>query len=367
MKTKLRTVHRWISLSVAALWLLQALSGAYLVFHRSIDDMTLGATGRTLDPAAVTQAIASIERQPPGGQVIQYFPSGGVEGQVDLLIDRPDGRRQVVRIDGASGETLRRSAWEAPLSQVALSRQVLLLHKQLMAGRVGNWFIGLSGILLASNLMIALGLAWPARGRWRTTLVPQRSKSSVMTTLAWHRAVGLWLAPTGLIVAVSGALIVWSPQLERASGATLAPPAMCAALAPAANRVAPWEAEASARNIYPDGIVAVVTLPGKRSCYAVRLKRPGEWRRVYGTTIVYVDAASGLAVKSRDALTAPIPVRLVAGLYPLHAGEWGGIFTRVLTVAVAVWLCTTMILGVTLWLRRRRAKTSPKLGPAVGR
>ncbi|MDP3746563.1 MAG: PepSY-associated TM helix domain-containing protein [Phenylobacterium sp.] len=353
MKAKLRVIHRWISLCVATLWVVQALSGAYLVFHRSIDDMTLGASGRPQDAAAIGRAIASLERQPPGGQVLQYFRSGGVEGQVDLLVDRPDGRRQVVRIDGATGEVLRQSAWERPLSQVAISRQVFLLHKQLLSGAVGDWFVGLSGVLLATNLLIALRLAWPARGRWRNTLVPQPSKSPAMTALAWHRAVGLWLAPMGLLAALTGALIVWSPQLERAAGATLPPPARCASAVDGARRVEPGVAEQAARAVYPDGLVAVVTLPRDRSCYAVRLKRPGEWRRVYGTTIVYVDAASGLALKSRDALAAPTPVRMVMGLYPLHAGEWGGIATRVLALVVGIWLCATIVLGVTLWLKRR--------------
>ncbi|WP_332770858.1 PepSY-associated TM helix domain-containing protein [Phenylobacterium sp.] len=361
MKAKLRVIHRWISLCVATLWVVQALSGAYLVFHRSIDDMTLAASGRPQDAAAIGRAIASLERQPPGGQVLQYFRSGGVEGQVDLLVDRPDGRRQVVRIDGATGEVLRQSAWERPLSQVAISRQVFLLHKQLLAGAVGDWFVGLSGVLLATNLLIALRLAWPARGRWRSTLVPQRSKSPAMTALAWHRAVGLWLAPMGLLAALTGALIVWSPQLERAVGATLPPPPGCAAPPASGGRVAPAIAEQAARRIYPDGMVAVVTLPRDGSCYAVRLKRPGEWRRVYGTTIVYVDAASGLALKGRDALAAPTPVRMVMGLYPLHAGEWGGVATRVLALVVGIWLCATIVLGVTLWLKRRSGgKPAPR-------
>ena len=49
MKSTLRTVHRWISLGVATLWVLQALSGLFLVFHWEIDDALVAGPARPLD------------------------------------------------------------------------------------------------------------------------------------------------------------------------------------------------------------------------------------------------------------------------------------------------------------------------------
>src|SRR5207253_2072148 len=107
-------------------------------------------------------------------------------------------------------------AWEDPPSQLTAFRFILVFHKQLLAGDAGRWLIGISGCLLFTNILLVLLLGWPARGRWGTSFLPPKTKVQTMAVWGWHRAIGLWLAPLGLIAVLTGPLMVWTTDLERA-------------------------------------------------------------------------------------------------------------------------------------------------------
>lgn len=358
MRGVFRVAHKYLALCVASLWVLQALSGILLVFHRSIDDRLLGASAQPANLKVIDGALAAIAQRTPGTKIVEYFPSGGVEGQVDVMVDRNGGAREVVRIDGATGTTLRTSAWEDPWPRLTVFRFVFLLHKQLLAGKPGDWFIGVSGGLLFVNILLGLRLAWPAAKRWSATLLPRRIRTGPMAFFfGWHRAIGLWLAPFGLIIALTGVLMVWSPDLQRVLGADFAPPSATRPLGPNETIISASAATTAALGVYDGATIAVVSMPDARHpWYKIRLRRPGELRRVYGTTQVYVDAKTGEVLKSRDATTASLQSRFIAALYPIHDGEWGGVATRLFAIVVGLWLVATIVLGLTLWWTRRGAR-----------
>lgn len=358
MKALFRTLHRRLSLLVAAIWLLQALSGIFLVFQRPLDDLWLGASGQPTKPAAVAQAIARIESR-PDDRVLQYFVSGGLRGQVDLLVANPSGL-DVIRIDGATGAVLRRSAWTGRPWRMSPGRLVFLWHKEFLAGGRGEVLMALSGVLLTTNLLMGLRLAWPGAGKWRASLAPSKAKTPAAAVFGWHRALGLWLVPLGLLSASTGALLSVSPAIERVAGA-LPPPEVCSRKGPVPPGIGTVQAEAIARKVFPDGAIAVVTLPGAGSgCFLVQMRRPGEWRRVFGTTLVYVEAATGAVAGRQDALAAPASLKAVEALYPVHDWEWGGWPTRLVALAVGLWLVTLAALGLSLWWTRRRLRRSAR-------
>jgi uncharacterized iron-regulated membrane protein len=271
-----------------------------------------------------------------------------------VLIERAGAAREVVRIDGASGAILRTSAWEEPRSQLGVFRFVLLVHKQLLAGTVGEWLIGISGVFLFITIVLGLKLAWPQAGQWRAALLPRRARAPLAKRFAWHRAMGLWLAPFALVVALTGTLMTWTRELPSASTEPLEPAMNRALSARDGRMIASASAVAIARRQYPDAAVAIVSMPSaKRQWYSIRLCRPGELRRVYGTTLVRVDADTGELIASVDALRMSIPDKIFVALYPIHSGEWGGVPTRLLAIIVGLWLVATMTFGLLLWIARR--------------
>lgn len=366
MKAAFRTCHKYLGLCLGALWLLQALTGILLVFHRELDDASLHASGRAVSFAVVDQAIARIERSAPATRAVEYFASGGIEGQIDLLVDRDGAARQVVRIDGATGEILRTSAWEAPRSQLGVFRFVLLIHKQLLFGQVGEWLIGLSGVFLLVSIALGLKLAWPPPGQWRAALWPRRAKAPVAKAFAWHRALGLCLAPFALVVALTGSLMTWTDELPAASASSLTPAMNRAVSARDGRMISSAAAVDVARRLYPNAAVAIVSMPSaRRPWYSIRLRQPGELRRIYGTTQVRVDADTGQPVAMVDALRMSISDRMFVALYAVHSGEWGGVTTRLLAIVVGLWLTVTIAFGVLLWSARRArdgAKSMQRFG-----
>jgi uncharacterized iron-regulated membrane protein len=360
MISGLRIAHRWLGVALAGLWALQALSGVALVFARSLDDWSLRASGRPADLAAIDRSLAQVRRDHPGARVVEYLPSGGADGQIDVLIAAGGGRTDVVRLDGASGVVLREGGWSGPPGRLGPMRALLTFHKQLWSGDLGRALIGASGLVLAGEILAGLRLAWPARGRWRAALTPGREKVPAMAALRWHRAVALWLAPLALASVLTGAAMSWSADLQRALAAAPPPPRVPPAAGAAV--LVPSAAARAALGLHPDARLAEVVMPrGGRPWYLVRLRRPGEWRRVFGTTLVYVDARTGAVVGGRDALAAPAAARFVDGLYPVHTGEWAGLGGRLAVLAVGVWLAATTGLGIGLWLTRRRMRrTRPR-------
>lgn len=362
MKATFRICHKYLALCLGAVWLLQALSGMVLVFHRDLDDRSLGALARPVNLAVVDQTLAKITHS-SDATVIEYFVSGGVAGQIDVLVQRRGAGREVVRVDGATGDVLRTSAWEEPRAELGVFRFVLLLHKQLLAGKFGEWLIGLSGAFLIVSIALGLKLAWPKAGQWRGALLPRAEKTPVANAFGWHRAMGLCLAPFALVVALTGSLMTWTHELPGASATPVASPANSAVSARDGRMISPSEAVAAAQRIYPAASIAVVSMPAaQRDWYSIRLRQPGELRRIYGTTLVRVDAGTGAPLSTVDALQMSLSDRMLVALYPIHSGEWGGVVTRLLALIVGLWLVGTMTFGLLLWSARRATRSDKAMG-----
>ncbi len=108
---------------------------------------------------------------------------------------------------------------------------------------------------------------------------------------------------------------------------------------------------------FPGSALSGVTMPSAGSpWYRIRVRQPGEWRRVYGTTVVYVAAANGRVLRTEDALQAPAKTAFMSNLYSVHTGEALGTAGRVLVFGVALWLLAMLMLGVGLWSARRRRR-----------
>ena len=104
-------VRQWSSISLAfaacgVLWLSQAVTGLAMVYRWELDDAAIRAPVVRLDPEALGNAIAALERGTPARKITSLWATGGVEGRYDLYVDAADGSSQVLRVDGA-GRLLR--------------------------------------------------------------------------------------------------------------------------------------------------------------------------------------------------------------------------------------------------------------------
>lgn len=354
MKAVLRRVHRIASLACVALWLMQAATGLLLVFHSEIDDALVRGASAPLDAASIEARMLQLEREEPGASVVVLSATGGVPDRFDILLDRADGAGgDLVRIDGA-GTVLRRSASDHDyLQQASFFGMVTALHKTLLQGKVGEILIGISGLLLLTNVIIGLNLAWPRRGQWWRALRPQASHNAAAGLYAWHRALGLWLGIPAALVLLLGVLLAFEDQVKDILG--VHPPKLV--VAPAEGAITAVDAIRIAQMRFPEAKFGYLRMPReKRPWYQVRFRQDGEFRKTIGRTDVYVDARTGEVLFEQDALRAPLPTRMFNTFNPLHTGEAGGLAGRIFVQTLAIWLLGTMGLGLGLWLTRRRAR-----------
>ena len=183
--------HRWISLGCLAFWFVQALTGVLIVFHWEIDDALVPGGATRVDLAAIESRIASLESGRAGATVGSLWETGGKPGRFDLYLDAPEGS-SVVLIDGTGSELRERSDDEI-FADGGWVNSLVVIHHNLMGGDTGSWIVGLSGLVLLSNIALGLILAWPRRGQWRRVLFPRQVKAGTASaSYTWHRTLGLW-------------------------------------------------------------------------------------------------------------------------------------------------------------------------------
>jgi uncharacterized iron-regulated membrane protein len=168
-----------------------------------------------------------------------------------------------------------------------------------------------------------------------------------------HRAVGLWIAIPLLAVFAAGFALCFDDRLESALGVERSLPGGAAGAVSGVG-IAPARALDIALARYPGSTLTALSMPtAERGWYRVRVRAPGELRRMYGTTTVFLSAATGAVLLEYPARTAPLARFLYDAIYPLHTGEIGGLLGRSLLAMLGLTLLVMGVFGIRLWLARR--------------
>lgn len=359
MKSTLRKTHRYVSLALAAVWLVQALTGVLMVFHWELDDAMVAGEHRTVAAVAIAAAAQRVQREHPDARVVAFYATAGAADRFDIYVENRFGQTDIVRVDGA-GKALMTRPLDYDYRRAGLIQAAIVVHQTLFAGDGGKAFLGFSALILLTNIIMGLTLAWPRRAEWRRALRPKTSRVRVANLFSWHRAVGLWFALPALVLITSGMLVAFEEPLDDLLGTGAAPAALArisstrvSSLVTAA--VAPEIAMRLALDRFPTATLSSMRMPSQGSpWYRVRLRQPGEARRVYGQTAVFISADDGHLIAVDDALKVRAAQRFVDALVPTHTGEIAGLPGRLLALSVGLWLLTMLMLGVTLWSGRRR-------------
>jgi uncharacterized iron-regulated membrane protein len=347
------TVHRWISLFLIVFWVLQAASGSILVFYRQVDDLLLAGQLESETDLELSRTIENVIKANSGTDVVRIIASGGHGPFFDVLHEKNGHSLLASRVDGSTGEVLRTTAWQDPISAASVGRIIFLFHKELLAGSIGHWFVGVSGLCLMISVLIALRIAWPRRRNLVTAVSPGPLRWTRGSIFRWHRAWGLWVAPLVIVMAVTGALQVWMEPIQRAMNARVEPPDVSlTAPSPKTARNLDQVVDLALRE-FPSGKISMIDMPSEaRRYYRVRLALPHEGRRVFGTTAVYINATGTTVLKIHNAVDAPVRYRFTRGIYSVHTGEMFGIIGRLLSFLTGVALIVLSVFGACLWLRR---------------
>lgn len=356
---KLRVIvtktHRWLSLAALLFWLVQALTGMVMVFHWEMDDALLPGSHRPTDLRAIDRRLADLAPPGSGWKADSIWTSAGSADRWDVsLTNSGSGLSESVRIDGVGnvlrvrpdGERFGNGGWFETLD---------LIHQSLLGGDTGGWMVGLSGILLLSNIVMGMIIAWPRGSKWRRSLTPPRSAGpSAARFYGWHRTLGLWAAIPALLLVSSGVARVFSDGFERLISA---PSPTIAAIRPAGPGIPFSDAVSRALERYPGSVPAGISFPTSQDAvWRIRLLAPGEPRRAYGTTTVWIDGNDGRVIADVDAIHASFARKVADFIYPFHTGESAGLVGRLAVLAIGAWLLSMIVIGANLWVARRRLR-----------
>ncbi|MEO8218301.1 MAG: PepSY-associated TM helix domain-containing protein [Acidobacteriota bacterium] len=345
-------VHRWLGVAGLVFWLLQAVSGIVSVFHWEIDDVTVSGTHHPTDFAAIARRAADESAPGSGRQVDSIWSSAGFADRFDINITAPEPEGgEVLRVDGA-GNVLRRRLDREKFRNGAFIDNLVLLHQSLLAGDTGRFIVGVSGLLLLSNLLMGLTVAWPRGGRWKTVLRPSWRGSLVARLYSWHRAFGLMVIVPAILLVSAGILLAFDDGVARVLHVSrpVVPKQVQGAGEPSIGMV---QAIRIALRRFPAASVSGIRFPsGGDGTWTIALKQTSERQRAFGKTRVFI-ASDGRIVAAYDATSTSALHRFIDLVFPFHTGEMAGLAGRLVVLATGLWLATVMVLGASLWWKRR--------------
>lgn len=349
-----KRIHGWAGIAAGLFWLVQALTGALIVFHWEIDDSALTLRHQPLDLARLEQRIDQINHDGSGRQVSALWTSAGLADRFDIFVDgsvRKPG--ETLRVAG-NGEVLR----SRTDGTTGLTGLLVGIHHDLLGGTTGKWIVGTSGLLLFTNLLVGLYMAWPRKGQWRAVFKIRQRGPAPLRLYSWHRALGLLAVIPGLVIVAAGVMLVFTDQTKAIVGFE-DPPAL-APLPPTATDIGFAAAVQRAQAAVPGSSLTAVKFPTETDAtYEVRLLQPGGLRRAYGNSAVLIAAATGELRAVRKELAASPATTFFDALFPIHTGEASGVIGRILVLATGLWLLAMITAGWFLFRARRKPSSSP--------
>jgi uncharacterized iron-regulated membrane protein len=383
--------HRWLSLAIGGLILVEVLTGTLLLY---LDDIsrwmhperyraTVSAT-----PLAPIDALAMVRQRHPelrAEQVQQVGDVYAVRGP-RLVWDEP-----VAFVDPGSGTVNAIGAersWFIKLvvnvHDCALACEGYPAYQAWLNHPLPGWGLDLTvGRLLLSSLgalfcvVLIGGLAiwWPPRNRWRTAFRLRLRHSAFARDLDLHKVVGVLSLPFVLMWAFTAAAFYfeWPEKLYSAALPGTYTADVSEPTRGTGPLVTPTEARAVAERLHPGAeLVGVIeyNLTGPDGYYRFALRDgvdPYRYSSYGGNIRVIVDSHGG-GIIDTSARDAPLTQRLWDDrVYNgLHYGTIVPAGWRVVWVVFGLAPALLAVTGLTMWLTRRRSRAARRAASIVG-
>lgn len=375
-----RRLHRWITLSFGAVFVVLGLSGSLIAWLPELDRWLnpdlLQAAGSSqpappacrVAPDTVQAVVEKLAADPRYGKPTQlHFPRQADDVYVAWYRKKPEPgattfvaqiSRQVM-LDPCTLEIRGERNWgETGLSRRLLMPTVFHLHRYLVAGDSGKFIVALSGLMLCLVALSGIVVWWPKMNRHaiRQAFTVSHGGSWPRFNFRLHRSAGFFVAPVLLMLGFSGLYFnqpSWVVPLVGAV-ASVTPAHKTGNNQPCSQtKITAEQALKIAQALYPQARPTRLTLGGTAP-YEVRLRQPGEHRQDDGATRISIAVAGGQVLRVQDPLTAVSGDRFLGWLFPLHSGIAFGTAGRIFISFFGVLPLLFFASGLLMWQRRRR-------------
>ncbi|MEZ5996156.1 MAG: PepSY-associated TM helix domain-containing protein [Hyphomonadaceae bacterium] len=347
----MRTAHAWAGAVLSLLIAVLGLSGTLLVFKRDYLRASFAAARADVDyaPERMGAALEAIEAR---------FAS---EGLLYVTLAGPElGIHKAVFADGGAAYFDQDGALLARWGRNGRIEDWLFdLHHHLLAGETGELVAGVAALAAIMLALTGLIIAAPALRRFAWRLSPR--SPSRRDLLASHRDLGLIFAAPILLLALTGAAMVFPDEAKAILRAATRSAPSAQAPSPAAGpgdvnwRLALEEAHAA----FPSAAPRIASWPRSANGPAsLRLRQPREWHP-NGRTYVTIDPATSQAAALADSEALSAGERAFNALYPLHGAFVGGRIYQALSALAGLALAGLGLTGAWAFAARQRRRPQP--------
>lgn len=341
--------HRWLGLSVGALFVLTGLSGSLLAYELELSSLLYPELSSPLPAewrAQRAELLAEINSAYPAGRIsVVRFPADN-RGVYEIYLE--NGERHYR--DPLDGELLlAREPLGDPLTVAAE------LHIHLLAGETGERVLGWLGLAMLALLLAGLWLWWPRPNEWRSVLQPPGSRRLRPQLFWWHKTIGVATLILLLLVTLTGVGMVFYETAQRlltgAFGGT--PAELPTSVEPSASSTDWRQVVHSLDRTLPAGRTVYFYPPAQPDAPLLfRKKLPAELHP-NGRSFVAV-TKSGKVVAAVDDTQSGAGLKATHAIYPLHAGNIGNGIYRALVAIAGILPAVFFATGFVLWRMRRR-------------
>ena len=397
-KSLFRIIHLWLGLGTGLLIVFVCLTGSVLAFEQELEQAwhpaRYFAAPATTPRLPLAQLAAAVRARKPRAKISAFRLYADPTRTVEVSLtggDKPGPRGgtspAAAREPGKGGpEKGGKGRGEGGGPRIFLNpytavitgelnprdnffKTVEMLHRGLVAGKIGKLVMGVSASIFLFILGTGLVLWWPkARKALRPRLTVKWGSSWKRLNHDFHISLGFYASVFLFIMALTGVGMSFDWVGEGINRLTHSPAKRpeppTSALAPAgAPPLAPDAVLALARRQAPDAEVYMLQLPkAPTGSIRVAVLRPGAITE-NATDEVFLDQYSGAVLSTQAYAQRPVGQRIRGLFKPVHTGAIGGKTTKLLALVFGLLGATFPITGTIMWWNRtrRQRKKQPQL------
>lgn len=346
---KLLKYHSWIGLVLGVFLCVMGISGAILVFQHDLEEVLWKKYTQVKDSESldIDKGVKTIQQTYPGWDTrLMHFE----ENEALIFNLRKPTQRLFVFVHPSTGEVLQE------LNELTtFTRWLLKFHYSLQAGIPGRILVFFIGILFLLSLVTGIIL-------YRKSIIKTiffkvklkgRNKRTFYSSL--HRIVGVWSLLLNLVLVITGIFLAW--KVSTAALAQPVEPNTPPVTAPVKEVLKNLEAH------HPDFTPTYIRLPLNPEGNLVVYGRYDDDAFFYSEFYNSFQAhyQTGTITGVTKVQKANLATKLSSTLIPLHFGQFGGIWSKVLYALTGLSGPFLSITGFLIWRKtKRKGKKSRK-------
>tara|TARA_R110002049_G_scaffold4504_3_gene31308 strand:+ start:7381 stop:8421 length:1041 start_codon:yes stop_codon:yes gene_type:complete len=334
--------HSYLGLISGLFLIIIGLSGAVLAFNEDIDDVIFKkyiAEDSPSESLQLDKAIKTVQTAFPQWEIrIVKFKKGE---SIIFNLRLPDARRFVF-VHPETGEVIANIN-----ANTTLAKWFLELHYSLHAGPIGRILVLIMGILFFLSLIT--GIILYRKIILKTLLFKVQIKRSQTRNFysVLHRYIGVWALLLNLVLVITGIFLAYKVSMAGLETPKLPTPnTLSYSLENALVQI---------KELYPDFSPTYIRLP-KTETSPITVNGTFEGDPFYLSEYFnkfILDNRNGNIISVTKVAEASVLTRLDSMISPLHFGQFGGLWIKVLYCIVGLTGPFLSVSGFIIWRRKR--------------